>query len=269
MRVAVITGASSGLGREFARQIDQTELDIDEIWLIARRADRLKETAAGLDHAARCIPLDLTAPESVHSLEELLENTVQVGVFVNCAGGAKIGNYAKMSAEDADNMIDLNCKAAVHTTLAVLPHMKAGDRIIELCSTAAFQPLQHMNLYAASKAFLYSYTRALRMELLPRGILVTAVCPWWVKDTEFIGTARDNAANPDIDKAVRGFPLSTKSRRVVRLALRDSRIGLAVSTPGIMCFLHRLLGKVIPRTWLLWFWEFFRRIGTRPAAPDN
>lgn len=286
MRIALITGASSGLGKTFALWIDRTEKEIDEIWLLARRKERLREVAEQLSVPARILAMDVTEEESIRWLEDLLAGRVvfdgdgsiltekaysgnavptgkeiRVGLFVNCAGYAKIGNYEKISHYDSDHMIDLNCKAAVNTTLAVLPYMRAGDRILEICSTAAFQPIQHMNLYAASKAFLYSYTRALRMELLPRGIVVTAVCPWWVKDTEFIAVASDNAANPDVKSAVRSFPLATKENQVVRRALRASRIGFAVSTPGVMCFLHRLLGKVIPKKWLMYCWELFRRIG--------
>ena len=257
----MITGASSGLGKTFALQMDQTEKEIDEIWLVARRGERLAEVAKQLKHPVRRIPMDLTCKESIEELESVLTEQIQVGIFVNCAGYAKIGNYEKVSRFDSDHMIDLNCKAAVDTTLAVLPRMKAGDRILQICSTAAFQPVQHMNLYAASKAFLYSYTRALRMELLPRGIVVTAVCPWWVKDTEFIAVASDNASNPDVKSAVCGFPLATREAYVVKKALRASRMGLAVSTPGLMCFLHRMFAKVIPRKWLMYCWELFRRVG--------
>lgn len=262
MRIAVITGASSGLGRTFARQIDKTEPDINEIWLIARRRERLEELADSLAHPGRIFALDLTKEESITELDAALQEAseLQVGVFVNCAGYAKIGNYEKVSRFDSVNMIDLNCKAAVNATVIFLPYMKGGDRIIHICSTAAFQPVQHMNIYAASKAFLYNYTRALRMELLPRGIMVTAVCPWWVKDTEFIKVASDNTDNPDAAGAVGGFPLATKQENVVRMALRDSRIGLPVSTPGVMCTLHRFFGKILPRTFLLYLWEVFRRV---------
>lgn len=260
MRIALITGASSGLGKTFAQHIDISEREIDEIWLVARRRERLEEVARQLSHSAKIIALDLVAEGSMETLEELLKENVQVGLFVNCAGYAKIGNYEKVSWADSERMIDLNCRAAVSTTLAVLPYMRAGDRILEICSTSSFQPIPHLNIYAASKAFLYSYTRALRMELLPRGIIVTAVCPWWVKDTEFISVARDNRANADVADSIRGFPLATGQENVVRRALRGSRLKLAVSTPGVMCFFHRIFAKVIPRTWLLYFWEIFRRI---------
>lgn len=294
-RIALITGASSGMGSVFARRIDETEKNIDEIWLVARRRERLEDVARQLAHPARIIPMDLTDPDSIRKLEILLsegksadeqendaartagadeqendaartagadrQEGVEVGLFVNCAGYAKIGNYEKVSHYDSDRMIDLNCKAAVNTTLAVLPYMRAGDRIMELCSTSSFQPVTHLNLYAAGKAFLYSYTRALRMELLPRGIKVTAVCPWWVADTEFLSVAKDNAANPDSVKSIRSFVLPSKKEAVVRRALRASRMGFAVSTPGIMCFLHRIFSKLIPRTGMLYLWELMRRIG--------
>ncbi len=308
MRIAVITGASSGMGSEFACRIDRTEKDIDEIWLVARRRERLEEVAHRLTHPARVISVDLTKAQSIETLENLLRGSeaddrtrvflngagcsdgsetvsdgtgdgdepeagyidgqnhaprepVRVGIFVNCAGYAKIGNYEKVSRYDSDRMIDLNCKAAVNTTLAVLPYMQAGDRILELCSTSSFQPVPHLNIYAAGKAFLYSYTRALRMELLPRGIVVTAVCPWWVADTEFLPTAKDNEANPDSEKSIKGFLLPSGKEAVVRRALRTSRMGFAVSTPGIMCFLHRLFSKLIPRTGMIYLWEIMRRFG--------
>ncbi|SDB23260.1 SDR family NAD(P)-dependent oxidoreductase [Eubacterium oxidoreducens] len=195
-RIALVTGASSGLGHAYARQIAATEKDIDEIWLVARRAERLESLAQELSRMnmkSKVFALDLTEKESYQIIEsELKKQQVRIGLLIVCAGYAKIGNYERVSRYDSGHMIDLNCKAAVDTTLVALPFMKAGDRIMEVCSTAAFQPLQHMNIYAASKAFLYSYTRGLRMELLPRKIKVTAVCPYWIKDTEFIAVAKDD-----------------------------------------------------------------------------
>ncbi|MCD8084058.1 MAG: SDR family NAD(P)-dependent oxidoreductase [Clostridiales bacterium] len=261
MRIALITGASSGLGSTFARRIDQTEKKIDEIWLVARRRERLEKVARQLSHPAKVISLDLTKAESIDELEAMLTERVRVGIFVNCAGFGKFGNYKRVTRCDSERMIDLNCKAAVDVTLAVLPHMRAGDRILEICSTAAFQPLSEMNVYAAGKAFLYSYTRALRTELRPRGIAVTAVCPWWISDTEFLSVARDNQANPHPDRSIRSFPFATRREDVVRRALRASRMDAAVSTPGMMCFFHRIFAKVIPRGALLWIWERVRRMG--------
>ena len=267
MRIALITGASSGLGKAFAERIDTQEVLIDEIWLIARREERLKELAKTLSHPCRILALDLTKPESFKLIRAQLEaETIQVGLLVNCAGYAKIGNYARISPYDSLHMIDLNCKAAVSITLTALPHMKAHDRIIHICSCAAFQPLQHINIYASTKAFLYQYTRALRLELLPRKIAVTAVCPFWIKDTEFIHIANGYGGTPDFSSEInetppiRHFPFAVRAERVAKQALSDSRLGFAVSTPGIFCFIHRVFAKILPRKVLLYIWEIVRRI---------
>lgn len=261
MRIALVTGASGGLGSAFAQQIDTSEKEIDEIWLVARRQERLESVAGQLTHPARVLPMDLTDSQSIDRLEKLLKEDVQVGILVNCAGYGKIGNYEEVTRLDSERMIDLNCRAAVDVTLAVLPHMRAGDRILEICSTAAFQPVTELNIYAAGKAFLYSYTRALRVELLARGIVVTAVCPWWVTDTEFLTVARENEANPHPEASIKSFPFATKKEKVAKSALRASRRGFAVSTPGVMCSLHRFFSRLIPRSVLLYIWEIMRRIG--------
>ncbi len=260
MRIALVTGASSGMGEVFAARIDREEKDIDEIWLVARRRERLEEVAGRLTHKARVVPMDLSVEDNIDELEKMLdEEDVRVGLFVNCAGYGKIGNYAKVSRSDSEKMIDLDCRAAVSITLVMLPHMRAGDRVVQLCSTASFMPVTHMNIYAASKAFLYSYTLGLRMELLPRGVVVTALCPWWVGDTEFIARARDNAANPDVKQSIRGFIFPSKKENVVRRGLRASRRGRAVVTPGVMCTLTRFFSKLIPTRGMIYLWELMRR----------
>ncbi len=261
MRIALITGASSGMGEVFAVKIDGEEKNIDEIWLTARRKDRLEEVASRLTHPVRVIPMDLLIDRNIDELERMLaEADAEVGIFINCAGYGKIGNYEEISRLDSTRMIDLNCKAAVTSTLAVIPFMRAGDRIVELCSASSFLPVTHLNIYAAGKAFLYSYTRALRTELLPRGIVVTAVCPWWVGDTEFLGIAQDNEENPDVRKSVHRFLLPLKKEKVVNAALRTSRHGRAVCTPGVISTLDRFFSKLIPTTGMVYIWEAIRRI---------
>lgn len=258
MRIALITGASSGLGRTFAGEIVKTEQNIDGFWLIARREDRLEETAKSLPWPCHILPLDLTDPAAFPKLKgELTASGVEIGILINCAGFGKIGNYEKVSMEESNRMIDLNCKAAVDVTMTCLPFMKAGDRILEICSTAAFQPFQHLNVYAASKSFLYSYSRALRMELLPRGIVVTAVCPYWMKDTEFIARA-ESGYGPGERPAIRNFAFGVRSDKVANRAMRDSRAGLAVSTPGFVCTIHRAFSKLLPKSVLLYIWELIR-----------
>ncbi len=136
--------------------------------------------------------------------------------------------------------------------------MRAGDRIIEICSTSAFQPLQYLNVYAASKAFIYNYTRALRNELLPKGIAVTAVCPYWIKDTEVTGIAQNDGEDGRAS-GVRSFPLSTTAAKVVKRAMAASGAGFAVCTPDIVSFFHRIFAKILPRTVMLYIWDLLRR----------
>lgn len=255
-RIAVVTGASSGLGSEFIRQMDRKET-LDEIWAVARRKDRLEALQEQVGTRLRVLPLDLTDRQSFRELSALLaEEKPNAAVLINAAGFGKIGSYQDVSLSDCDNMIDLNCRAAVDMTQVVLPYMTRGSRILEICSTAAFQPFQFLNVYAATKSFLYRYSRALRAELFPRGIKVTAVCPYWVRDTEFIATAKKTGDS----SYIHGFPLSSRETSVVGMALRDSRIGLPVSTPGIVCTLHRIAAKFIPGELMMGIWELIRRL---------
>jgi len=257
MGIAIVTGASSGLGKEFVYQIASKEKNINEIWVIARREERLKELADKVDIPIRILPLDLAKRENIDYFIEYLETRKpQIDMLVNAAGFGKIGSYSDISRLDNDNMIGLNCRAAVDMTTAVLPYMKRKSRILEICSTSAFQPFQYLNVYAATKAFLYRYSRALRIELLPRGIHVTAVCPYWIRDTEFIPRARHNGN----EKRIKNFIFAGKARNVVIMALNDSKIGFPVSTPGPVCFIHRIAAKFIPHEIMMWVWELIRRL---------
>ena len=256
LRIAVITGASSGIGGEFVRQIDCEE-HYDEIWVIARRKDRLEALQETVQTMLRVMPLDLTDKDAIKQYGAALAETRPViGLLINAAGFGKIGKTEDMSLEECDNMIDLNCRAAIDMTQASLPYMDTGSRIMEICSTAAFQPFQYLNIYAATKAFLLRYSRALRWELIPRGIIVTAVCPYWVKDTEFIGTAKKTKDS----SYIKSFPLSSKMKSVVAISLHDSRMGCSVSTPSPVSTLHRFFGKVFPDSALMSIWEGLRRV---------
>ena len=256
MKIAVVTGASSGLGREFVRQLALLEKKLDEIWVIARRRERLEALRPSSPVPLRVLPLDLTAEGAVDRLEAALAAArPEVRVLVCAAGFGRMGSYQQVPRQQSAAMIRLNCQAAVEVTQACLPWMKAGGRILEICSTAAFQPFPYLNVYAATKAFLYRYSRALARELRPRRITVTAVCPYWVKDTEFIPTARQGSG----EQAVRHFPFASLSRRVVARALLDSRRGRAVSTPGPVCTVHRAAAHCLPAGVLMDVWELLRK----------
>lgn len=256
MDIAIVTGASSGLGREFVKQIAKKE-NLDAVWVIARRENRLCEIAKKLSIQIVPIPLDLTKQESFSAMRAILEEKKpNIRILINAAGFGKMGSYDEISIQDSSNMIDFNCRALVQMTLLVLPYMTRGARILEICSTASFQPLPALNVYAASKAFVQSYSRSIRWELFGRGIHVTAVCPYWIKDTEFIPLAKTG----DNPKAVRHFPLASSAHGVVRAALRDSKLNLPVSTPGPVAFLQRFFTKFIPHEIIMACWEGLRRL---------
>ncbi len=255
MNIAIVTGASSGLGAEYVRQLDACE-SFDEIWVIARRRERLTALQKDVVTALRPLAIDLTRPESIRELEVLLkEKKPNVRMLVNNAGFGKIGSYRHIPLEQCERMIDLNCRAAVSVTQTVLPFMHRGARILEICSTAAFQPFPYLNVYSATKAFLYRYSRALGRELAGTGIRVTAVCPFWIRGTEFISSAKKT----DGSGQVNNFALSSRREDVVRHSLKDSKKGRAVSTPGFVCTLHRILAGLVPDSLLMAAWNLLRR----------
>lgn len=241
MNIALITGASSGLGAEYVRQLQRSGR-IDEFWVIARRRERLEELKRKSSTPVRIFAMDITERESIAGLGLALEEVKPSVTYLICAAGmGRIGRTADISPEDNDRMIDLNCRAAVDITSLCLPYLSKGSRVLEICSTAGFQPLPALNVYAASKAFLISYTKTLHHELLTKGIHVTAVCPYWITDTEFLPEAR---------KTVRRFyrhPIGASHKKsVVGWSLWDSRLNLWVSTPGPVCLIHRFITWIVP-----------------------
>lgn len=239
MKIAVITGASAGMGREFAVQLDRLR-KFDEIWVIARRGDRLLALSGALRAKVRPIPLDLTAPGSVEEYDALLrEHQPEVKVLVNAAGFGLFGNFADLPLDEQLNMVDLNCKALMAMTYVTLPYMSEGGEIYEFASIASMQPIPFLNVYAATKAFVRSYTQALNLELRDHGIRAMAVCPCWV-DTEFFHRANQFAQIPYYSRI-------WSPRDVVRTAIRDMRKGKDVSVHGASIKAQGLMGRVFPR----------------------
>ncbi|WP_347474965.1 SDR family NAD(P)-dependent oxidoreductase [Clostridium sp. AF50-3] len=189
MKIAIITGASSGMGREAARQLADRFSGLQEVWLIARRMDRMQELERTLPIPARCFSIDLTDASQRETLEnELAARKPNVKLLVNASGFGKIGTVGNLPLDDETGMIELNCEALCAVTHMVLPYMSENSRILQFASAASFLPQPGFAIYAATKAFVLSYSRALREELRPRRIGVTAVCPGPVK-TEFFDIA--------------------------------------------------------------------------------
>ncbi len=254
-RVAVITGASSGLGREFARQIDLLQ-QVDELWVNARDQKALQEVAAQLATPAQLLVADLTDKDDIAKIRAKLEaEQPQVRFLVNAAGFGKFGDWQTISDEAVDSMIDLNCRGLVDMTRACLPYMERGGRIIQVASAAAFAPLPHMNVYAATKAFVLRYTRALRWELHGTGITATALCPTWVK-TGFEKVARQSGGGHDVGHLLGAQKPST----VVSRALCANRAHFAVACASPQSFLLRIVGKVVPSCITMAGWDVIRRL---------
>lgn len=215
MKIAVITGASSGMGREFVLQLSRQE-PFDEMWVIARRKERLEELQALVDVPLRIVPLDLSGQPGWDAYAALLAaEQPDVRVLVNASGFGRFGTYADIPIADSLDMIDLNCKALVAMTELTLPYMREGAKILQLDSLSSFQPVPYINVYGATKAFVLSYSRALNVELKPRGIRCMAMCPGWVK-TEFFDHAMQKGSD-----AVTYFNIMFTAEEVVRTGVHD------------------------------------------------
>lgn len=252
MRIALITGASSGLGRQLALAMDKE--GVDEIWAIARSSEKLCSLAMECETKVRPIPLDLRTESAFLELEKLLsEASPEISWLICSAGYGRFGETEKIPPTDSDGMIGLNCTALVRTTLLALGYMKRGGRIIEVASLSAYSPLPYMNVYAASKSFVLSFSRSLGYELRPRGITVCALCPGWI-DTNFVSNAKKTSSD-----GVTSFPGMKTPDRVAASAVRDARRGRKVSTPGAVALLVRLFGRLFPTGVRMLAWDRIRK----------
>ena len=250
MTIAIVTGASSGMGREFVLQLSG-HVQVDEIWAIARRADALEELKSKVSVPVRPIPLDLLQEESFTKLESLLAaEKPEVKLLVNAAGFGKFGAYHKVSLEDDCRMIDLNCKALLVMTRLCVPYMPRGSHILQLDSLSAFQPVPYITTYGATKSFVLSYSRAMNRELKEKGIRVMAMNPGWVK-TEFFNHAfQTNGAGE-----VQYFDRLYEAADVVKTGLKDLyRSRKDYSVHGFPVKFQVFLVKLVPHRFVMDIW---------------
>ena len=164
-KIAIVTGASSGMGREFARRLDR-DYDLEELWVIARREDRLAALSGECRAKVRPLVLDLSQVESLTFLEALLEEEQpDLRVLVNAAGYGLFGTFAQMGMEEQLGIVDLNDRALTAMCRLCIPYLGPGSAIINLGSNSSWQPVPYMNVYAASKAYVLSFSRGLGVEL--------------------------------------------------------------------------------------------------------
>lgn len=229
MKIAVVTGASSGFGMEFVKQLNHCYRSLDEIWVIARREERLCCLKDKLHLPVRVLEGDLLEDSFFQKFEQLLEaEHPDVRMLVNSAGFGKSGTVEQILREDKNlqlRMISLNCIALTRMTLICLPYLSKGSRILQIASAAAFCPQAGFSVYAATKSYVLSFSRSLGEELREKGIIVTAVCPG-PADTEFFRISGE-LTNP-----LKKLNIA-KPSRVVKKALRDSQKKKDVSVYGI------------------------------------
>ena len=246
MKIAVITGASSCMGREFVYALDKDE-KFDELWVIARREHRLEELKAKCRARVRPIPLDLQNRESFKVYRRMLEEEKpEIAVLVNAAGFGLFGVFREMDMDEQLDIIDLNSRALTAMCHISIPYMQKGSRIYNLGSMSSWQPVPYINVYGASKAYVLSFSRALGVELEELGISVMAVCPGWIK-TEFF------------DRAVHDDTISYYNRfyepdEVVKLAISDMKKGKTVSVLGAPEKLQVQLVKHAPTDFVMDTW---------------
>ena len=239
MNIAIVTGASSGLGREFVKQIDRS-FALDEIWLIARRKERLSELANELKNAKGIVlPADLTRSEEVEKIvSRLKKEKPAIQLLVNNAGFGKFGKFRDVPFKHYKDMIELNIRALTQLTYEALPFMGRGSKLVNVASAAAYVSLPYNSVYAATKAYVLSLTNALASELKQQGIHAMALCPGPM-NTEFFEVFSEGK----LQKSLR----SVQPEDVVRTALNDLKKNKWASVHGLSMKTAVLLTKFLPR----------------------
>lgn len=239
--VILITGASAGLGAQFARQLAGRG---ERLVLVARRKDRLDTLASELGNA-RGVALDLGEPGAAgRLLADIADHGERVATLINNAGFGLWGRFVELDADRQRAMIDLNCGALVELCHGVLPAMRERGEgaILNIGSTAAFQPGPGMAVYFATKAFVLSFSEALHEELKGTGVRVTALCPGPTA-TEF-GEVAGFKAKGLFEK------LSATPAEVVAAGLKALDKGKAVAIPGLVNRIGAQAHRFVPRTFM-------------------
>ncbi len=224
MKIAVITGASAGIGRAFALAADK-EGRFDELWVIARRADRLQELKGECRTPVRPIALDLSKRESIETYAAMLEREgPEIALLVNAAGCGVFGPFEEKELDRLLNSAALNALALTAICHVSLPYMKKGDAVMNIGSNSAWQPVPYQAVYGASKSYVLSFSRAIGRELRPRGVHVMCVCPGWIK-TEF-------QASAEHDRYIRYVDRWYSPEEVAAQAMKDLKKKKSVSILG-------------------------------------
>ena len=245
MKIALLTGASSGLGRAYARLLPEMFPELDEIWLVARREERLRETAAQ-NPRFKPIPCDLTGEEGFRALRDRLSaEKPEILLLINNAGCGFLGEFSSSNEEEQLRTVDLNTRSLVRLTRLALDYMPKGGRVLNTSSIASFSPNANMAVYSATKAFVTFFSRALNEELRTGGRSSTAVCPAPM-NTEFLTVGRvtgnsrmfDLLPYCDVNQVAKGAPKAAIKRK-------------SVYTPRLFYRFYRFVSRVLPDALLI------------------
>lgn len=279
--IAIVTGASSGLGVEYARALDKLPSrsefpdkrqvkDVnkerinfcsglyrpDEIWITARRRERLEKLAQDLNTPVRIFAGDICDEELRASIVDELKTKedgeeLKISYLVNSAGRGKTGDFENLSHDHVEGLLDLNIKSLTLLCYEVLPYMSKGSFIFNVASVAAFLPQKNFSIYAASKAYVLNFSRALDFDLAKKGIRVIAVCPNPM-ETEFFDQSSEKSVsaikNIGIEKP---DSVVNRSFKLARRRLFNWRV--SVSHP-LAKGIH-LLSKLLPTSFIMWLEE--------------
>ena len=252
--IAIVTGASSGLGKEFVKLLS-AQKGLDEIWIISRNEEKLKKIQKRYGKKIVVYPMDLSSLENIKTFGEnpSLKNC-NIRYLINNAGFAKFCSYDDISIDESINMIDLNISGVVAMGLVCIPHMKKGSHILNIASQASFQPLPYQNIYSSTKAFVRNYTRALNVELWEKGITATAVCPGWMK------TGLYDRGIIDAKKATTNFTNMVTPDVVAKKALADAKHGKDMSVYSTYVKTCHAIAKLLPQKTMMKLWLIQQRL---------
>ena len=263
---ALITGATAGLGAEFARQLASVA---SRLILVGRREERLSSLSDALKILHPNLRIDCFKADLFQSTERerltawIIREEVPLNLLINHAGLGELGPFDSADWERLAPLLEVNVTALTHLTHLLLPMLRSQSPsgILNVSSVAGFYPLPEMAVYAATKAYVTSFSEALRMELAPEGITVTALCPGPVPTEFFEVASRDGQSIRAMDRTHPA--LATPAELVVRAALR----GIERNKPGVIP--NRLLALLVRGSRLLPF-PLIResiRLGAGPQRP--